>query len=224
MKRINVLLFGLLLLITIIGCSNNNNHRNIVIIGDSNGASPIGWVVKLDSMLASDRIINYSIGGNTIGFDNNGKEKLNALKNIQKNLAAANAEVDQIDLVIVALGTNDCKAVFDSLLDTVPVNMKRLIGEIQNFQYKNGIKPNILIVSPPEVGQDSMLLPKYYGIHHRLDLLIPKFEAIASRMNCDFVNVRNATKNNFDKLTVDGIHFNDKGYSVIADQILQKIE
>ena len=222
MKNITALIIGILLIL-VTGCKDKN-IRNIVVIGDSNGASHIGWVVKLDSMLTSDNIINYSIGGNTIGFDNNGKEKLNALKNIRKNLSDANDKVDQIDLVIVALGTNDCKAVFDSLLDTVPVNMERLIDEIQNFQYKNNIKPNILIVSPPEVGQDSMLLPKYYGIRHRLDILIPKFEAIAFRMNCNFVDVRKATKNNFDKLTVDGIHFNDKGYSVIADQILQKIE
>ncbi|HRQ29860.1 MAG TPA: prolyl oligopeptidase family serine peptidase, partial [Saprospiraceae bacterium] len=50
---------------------------NILTIGDSNGASEYGWPVQLKKLMPFSNIINVSIAGNTIGFDNLGQEKLN---------------------------------------------------------------------------------------------------------------------------------------------------
>lgn len=214
-----------LMVVVIVACTPTiKRSNNIVVIGDSNGASPIGWVVKLDSILQSDSITNFSIGGNTIGFDNNGQERLNALKNIQKNLSKADEIYESIDLVVVALGTNDCKAVFDSLLFQVPNNMRSLISEIQNFPYKSGKIPDVLIVSPPEVANDSILLAKYHGISSRLDYLIPELERVSSEKNCTFLNLRDGMKKDFELFTEDGIHFNELGYFFIAKEISRKLD
>ncbi|MBN2164645.1 MAG: hypothetical protein JW717_00040 [Marinilabiliaceae bacterium] len=217
----NANFFSLLIVFfLVLACnSKTDRKRNIVVIGDSNGASPIGWVVKLDSMMVNDTILNYSISGNTIGFDNNGRESLNALRNINKNLAHADSVVDAIDMVIIALGTNDCKAVFDSVLQTVPHNMTKLIKEVKQFNYKNKEVQKILVVSPPQTGPDSTLIAKYEGMQGRLDYLIPELEKVAENQGCFFLNIRNGMVDEFALLTVDGIHFNDRGYLNIANQL-----
>lgn len=220
----NLKSIGFILISLAIMSFKPSQKDNIVIIGDSNGASPIGWVVKLDSMLDGQAILNYSVAGNTIGFDNLGRESLNALKNINRNLSNADSTLEQIDMVIVALGTNDCKVVFDSLLTIVPDNMRKLIAIIKNYPYKNHKIPKILIVSPPEVGPDSTLLPKYFGIGKRLDYLLVQFEKLAEETNCEYLDIRITTSPEFENLTADGIHFNDKGYLLIAKEIFTKLQ
>lgn len=56
---------------------------NILAIGDSNGQNKGGWVDQLKKMMPESNIVNLSESGRTIGFDNNGRERLNALKNIE---------------------------------------------------------------------------------------------------------------------------------------------
>jgi lysophospholipase L1-like esterase len=91
-------------------------------IGDSHGAVETGWVNQLQKLRPADSIMNVAVSGNTIGFDNLGRESLNELKNIQNQLLIANEYPHSIDYFIVMLGTNDCKAVFDSMQTEIPVN------------------------------------------------------------------------------------------------------
>ena len=69
-------------------------------------------------------IVNLSESGRTIGFDNNGRERLNALKNIDSYLDKAQVEKKRYDYIIVCLGTNDSKKMFDSRQEEVSENLK----------------------------------------------------------------------------------------------------
>ena len=53
--------------------------------------------------------------GRTIGFDNNGKERLNGLKNINSYLDQAQVEKKKYDYIILCLGTNDTKRIFEAI-------------------------------------------------------------------------------------------------------------
>ena len=195
-------------------CAENKN-LNILTIGDSNGAAQNGWVYQLKHIRSNDSIINFSIGGNTIGFNNLDKDTLNTLKNVSIYLSVAEDMAERIDKIIVVLGTNDCKAVFDSLQDVVVENLDSLVHLISSYNYKNK-KPRIYLSTPPPAAVDSLLIPKYYGIRKRLNYLIPYYENIARKYNCTYIDIYNPLLTGFDTLNLDGIHLNDVGYIEMA--------
>ncbi len=216
------LLLLLSLTLSIFACTQQKS-RNIIALGDSNGAFDIGWVMKIDSILVNDTVKNYSKGGRTIGFDNLGRAELNELKMMESQLKDADSTLKNIDIVILSLGTNDCKACFDSLQYQVPENMKKVIDYVKSFPYSNGKTPRIIWLMPPQVAPDSMLIAKYTGISERLDNLIPKMIDVAKEEGIEYVELRPVTTPNFAEITKDGIHFKHEGYNRIGKVISEKI-
>jgi lysophospholipase L1-like esterase len=193
---------------------------NILVIGDSNGASQRGWVYQLDRLRnGSDRLINYSIGGNTIGFDNLGRDTLNTLKNISRYIVNAEDSIQRLDKILICLGTNDCKAVFDTLQSQVSLNLEKLILSIRNHPYSMGNKPDIVIITPPPIADDSLLLPKYFGGKERLEKLLPFYRIIANKYGCRYVDIYHPLSTDFKSFTLDGIHLNEPG-SLRAAEII----
>ncbi len=200
---------------------NANAQRTVVAIGDSNGANEYGWVNQLKSIREGDSIFNYSVSGNTIGFDNNGNEKLNALKNVTALLEdAANKSVTgNIDDVVILLGTNDCKKVFTNSSDQVVLNLEKLIQIIRNQKVIINSESEIYIVSPPPFGEDSILLEKYKQGDQRIRKLLPQFMKVALNYNCHFIDIYHELKPQFYKLSKDGVHLNPEGSMIIAKAV-----
>ena len=117
------------------------------------------------------------------------------------------------------LGTNDCKAVFDSLQSEVSSNLEKLVQMIKKFPYASQNRPQIVLITPPPIGPDSMLLPKYYGGLNRLEKLLPNYQRISEKYDCGYIDIFHPLFNNFDSLTVDGIHLNETGYKKAAEII-----
>ncbi len=221
MKRI--LLFTAIITICMCACTTKKTSRNIIALGDSNGAFSNGWVMKIDSILVNDTVKNYSKGGRTIGFDNLGRTELNELKVMESQLKDADSTLKSIDIVILSLGTNDCKACFDSLQSEVPGNMKKVIDYVKKFPYSNGRVPRIIWLMPSQVAPDSMLIAKYTGISRRLDNLIPKMIEVANKEGIEYLELRPITTPDFNEITKDGIHFKDEGYNRLGKAIAEKI-
>lgn len=219
---ISTLKIGILgLSIVLMSFINTSAQRTIVAIGDSNGANEHGWVNQLKSIRQQDSIFNYSISGNTIGFDNNGNEKLNTIKNVTAFLKdARNKSVTgKIDDVVILLGTNDCKKVFENQSDEVVENLDNLIQIIRNQKIIIDSKSEIYIVSPPPFGEDSILLEKYKGGDLRVRKLLPQFMNVALYYDCHFIDVYNELKPKFNQLSTDGVHLDSKGSMNIAKAV-----
>ncbi|MCX6328859.1 MAG: GDSL-type esterase/lipase family protein [Bacteroidia bacterium] len=188
----------------------------IFTLGDSNGALPSGWVNQLKKIRSNDTIFNISISGNTIGFNNNGRTSLNTLSNIGSYMEKACSKLGRIDMIILMLGTNDCKAVFKDSLSFVPENMRKLIQEIKLKSKLNKSKPVIFIVSPPPFGPDEMLEEKYKGGMERVTKLNEQLARIAREENVYFINTCQILSPVFKNLTTDGVHLNADGQKMIA--------
>ncbi|HEY8511527.1 MAG TPA: GDSL-type esterase/lipase family protein [Cyclobacteriaceae bacterium] len=199
-------------------------HRFGLIIGDSHAAIPTGWASQLQKLRPQDSLYNFAISGNTIGFDNLGKKELNELRNIHYRLAQADNSMRRIDYIIILLGTNDCKAVFDSLQSLVPTNLERLLSIVTNYDFASNSKPDVLVVTPPPIAADSMMEDKYSGARERLHNLLPHYQQLASRFNCRFVDIHEELENDFLALTEDGIHLTEPGYKRIAERINAAIQ
>jgi lysophospholipase L1-like esterase len=198
-----------------------SDPKTIITIGDSNGALPDGWVKQLRTIRAEDRIINFSISGNTIGFNNSDNEKLNTLSNIDSYLKSALDSVTHIDYVIFLLGTNDCKASFDRQMDQVSKNMEQLILKTKAFPLKK--KPEIFIISPPPYGPDSILIAKYAGAPERVKNLVPQLKQIARQQKCRFIDIYTPLVTVFMNYSKDGVHLNSEGQMIIAKEIAKKL-
>ncbi len=196
-------------------------QRVIVAIGDSNGASEIGWVNQLKSMRPKDSIFNYSVSGNTIGFDNNQQEKLNTLKNINAYLndATTKTTTGNIDDIVILLGTNDCKKVFEGRKDEIISNLEKLIISIKKHNSFVSGSTEVYIVTPLPYGPDSQLKEKYQGADLRVQQLLPGFMQVAIDQQCHFIDIYHDMKPQFAGLNIDGVHANDKGSKMIAGSI-----
>ncbi len=196
--------------------------KNILVIGDSNGELENGWVNQLQKLRFEDRIFNTSISGNTIGFNNLAYSSLNTLLNIDRYMNEAGNNLKKPDAIIIMLGTNDCKAVFNDSLKLVPKNMQTLISKIKKHPDYKKYHPQIYLVSPPPYGPDTILKAKYHGGEKRIEYLNPKFKKIAQKEDCIFVDTYSYLKENFENLSSDGVHLTTEGQKLIA-KIINKI-
>ena len=192
--------------------------KGILLVGDSNGALKNGWGELLTEIRKNDFVFNTSISGNTIGFKN-GSDRYNTLKNIDNYLDSCNKAIGQIDEIVVMLGTNDCKAIFNKQLKEVPGNLTKLIRKIKSHRVYNEYHPEIIIVSPPPQASDEKLKAKYHGGKKSIEYLIPEFEKIAKKEGCTYVDVYSVLDKQFDEFTIDGIHMNIEGQSIVAEKI-----
>lgn len=207
--------------IFIVACSSSHNTNTIVVLGDSNGAHEKGWVYHLNQIIQTDTILNFSISGNTIGFDNLGRSQLNTLKNIERILQVSDSAYNNINTVLVLLGTNDCKAVFKDSLDKTVQNLDQLINKIKQFDYQNNEIPEIVIITPSPYGSKSESIEKYIGGDTRVQRLIPEFKKTADKNHAGFVDIYAPLKPNFETLTEDGVHLTQDGYMQVAEIIQQ---
>lgn len=205
---------------------NPAKHHPLMIlaIGDSNGALPDGWVNQLRKIMPADSIYNTSISGNTIGFNNQGRKSLNTLANITGYMDKAYSQMGKIDIVVIMLGTNDCKAVFKDSLSFVPGNMNMLISKIRlsGRQHKNN--PLIFIVSPPPFGPDELIGEKYSGGMERVTRLNDNLKKIADNMDTGFIDTFHILLPVFKNLTSDGVHLNADGQMIIARVMLENLK
>lgn len=199
---------------------NWHHHRPqvIVTIGDSNGASETGWVTQLQSLRPDDHILNFSVSGNTIGFDNLDNPNLNTLRHINSYLenAVAQSAGLSIDEILINLGTNDSKAIFDTRSHQVPINLFYLIDKIQQFPFDQIIPPRITIITPPPYGPDSVMLEKYHGGAERVESLVSSFKQITTASGIGFIDIHALLNDDYPSLAPDGIHMTVEGQRRIA--------
>lgn len=197
---------------------------NILAIGDSNGQSKHGWVEQLKSMMPESRIINNSQSGRTIGFDNNGRQHLNALRNINTFLdnAQEQAGKDRPDYVIVCLGTNDTKKDFAERQGEVIPNFSKLLDSIKSHKLIKKSKAKLIFVTPPPVRAKN-IAAKFEGGSERLNRLIPELKATAAKKGFEVIDIYHPLLGVLDYYATDGIHMAGAGQEIIAARIIEQL-
>ena len=121
--------------------------------------------------------------------------------------------------IIIMLGTNDCKAVFDPQLKQVPKNLEELIRKIKSHSVYAKDQPRIYIVSPPPFARDEFMLEKYHGGADRIAYLVPQFKKVAEKQGCYFIDVYSSLLPKWDHYASDGIHLITEGQYLIGRMI-----
>ncbi|MCF8361681.1 MAG: prolyl oligopeptidase family serine peptidase [Prolixibacteraceae bacterium] len=202
---------------------NHVPSETILAIGDSNGDNKGGWVDQLQERRFNDVFINTCVSGNTIGFDNSGKASKNTLKNITAHLTISDPDKNRLNKILIMLGTNDCKKVFNDRIKEVPGFYKQLIDSIKTY-YSNAECPEIITISPPPIGDDTVLKEKYHGGAKRVRYLNKAFQKIAKKENIKYIDIQTPFWIFSDTILRDGIHFNKEGYRFTGLLINKYIE
>ncbi|MDR2841061.1 MAG: GDSL-type esterase/lipase family protein [Paludibacter sp.] len=203
------------------------NAPNILIIGDSNAALAHGWVAQLEQLMPLANIVNISQSGRTIAFDNNGREELNAVKNIGEYLDLAQQQIGraQFNYIIINLGTNDAKKDFAAEQAVIPNYFSEMLDHIVLFADDSDVfakKGKIFFLTPPPMGTKN-IADKYVGGNKRLGKLIPQLEKIARQKGFAVINIFKTLKNSFSTYAPDGVHMNGDGQRIVAEQIVAEI-
>jgi lysophospholipase L1-like esterase len=205
------------------GLVRNNLQLHILTIGDSNGTFPYSWPQQLKKLLPFSVVVNRSISGNTIGFDNLGHEELNTLRNINHYLDEAYKELEpgqNFDYIIINLGTNDTKRIFNKRQKEVPENMKRLIDMIRQYATEHHKDtPQICIVTPSPMDEQKIDMQKYGGGDSRIQKNNKLFEKLADKIHVNFIDSYPVLKSGFPHKTMDGVHLLESGQFQLANVI-----
>lgn len=206
-----------------VGKTDNLQPLNILTIGDSNGAAENGWPVQLRKLLPFSTVINKSISGNTIGFDNLDQEKLNTLKNIDRYLEDAFAELGRdarFDFIFIGLGTNDAKRIFETHQKEVPKNMEILIQRIKQWAENHQKRmPEICLLSPPPIDEQKANTEKYGGGDERIQKNNLQFQKLAKVNQVGFLDIYTKLKSGISEKTTDGVHLTGSAQFQIASEI-----
>jgi lysophospholipase L1-like esterase len=215
--------------------------KNILCYGDSNthGARPIDfdildvdfipstyryppekrWTTILQNELGEDyNIIVEGLNGRNTVFDD-------PVEGIHKNgstyLLPCLESHAPLDLVIVALGTNDLKNRFSVTAFEIALGIGTLIDIIQKSGCgPEGKCPEILIVCPPPLGKLSYLSEILIGAREKSRELDKNFKKVANLNNCYYFNLGGLVKTS----SKDGVHYDEEELVKIGKSLAVKVK
>ncbi len=202
--------------------------KNILCFGDSNtwGYIPVTaqryprevrWPGKLQQLLGSEYyVIEAGLNGRTICHDEPGKPNRNGMAILPYVLESNRP----LDIVIVMLGTNDLKAMFEQTAQSISNHIKLLCQSIQTNSYLQEHPPQILLVSPAHVliddGQNSSIKPQ---ANHESQRLHQYYQAVSQELNIAYFDASDVV----DMTNADGVHWLASQHIDFAQAICKKI-
>lgn len=203
--------------------------KTVLCYGDSNtyGYDPrtglrypdgVRWTGLLARGLGDGyKVIEEGCNGRTTVFDDpfegwkNGLDYLKPCLNSHK----------PVDIVILMLGSNDLKETFHASAADIAGGAELLVRTIKEFtEVKQGFVPEIILVSPPEIGLGIKESP-FYGAFLENAIARSKefpryYREVAERQGCVFVNAAEAVRPS----VIDSLHLDPEGHEALAERLI----
>lgn len=202
--------------------------KQILCFGDSNtyglipkegGRYPWGirWTSILNEKLGTEnyQVIEEGLCGRTTVFDDPLRDYRNGVKLLPEILEAHNP----IDIVIVMLGTNDCKTVYGATAEVIGKGIDRIIGQIRIYSGSS----KILLISPIHFGEK--VWQKEFD---------PEFSAASIDINKELAGVYRRIAEKEDIYFLDAAlcaepserdqeHLDEEGHQLLAEAVYKKV-
>ncbi|MBD5134818.1 MAG: arylesterase [Lachnospiraceae bacterium] len=202
--------------------------KHILCFGDSNtyglipksgGRYPWGirWTSLLNNKLGLEEyhVIEEGLCGRTTIFDDPLRDNRNGLKLISSALETNGP----VDVIIVMLGTNDCKTVYGATANVIGKGIARIIGQIRLYSKDS----KILLISPihlgenvwaneydPEFSPDSVKVSKG---------LADVYKRVSEKENTFFLDAAVFAEPSSE----DREHLNEEGHGLLAEAVYRKV-
>ncbi len=197
--------------------------KRVLCFGDSNtwGYEPqvgtrydetVRWTGRLQQHLPQARIIEEGLNGRTAVWE----DPIEEHRNGKSYLLPCLLSQAPLDLVILMLGTNDCKSRFGLTSSDVAAGV-RTLGQIilASDAGRAGKAPKLLIVCPPflQYQREADYLCSFNDISHTVAKELPiKYQRLTAELGCAYLDLS-------DKITPsprDGIHLEPDEHKKIA--------
>lgn len=148
--------------------------------------------------------------GRCIVHENKWLKNRNAFITIEKDLEKYN----NIDLIILQLGTNDCKSQNDELAEEIAKSLKNLINKIKGIS-----NADLMLISPSQIKENTIITQKYYkGANKKSTQLDKLYEKIAQENNFLFVSGLDLD------IGEDGEHLTLLGHKQLSEKVIATIK
>ena len=127
-----------------------------------------------------------------------------------------------VDIVILMLGSNDLKETFHASASEIAGGAGVLVKTILEFtEEKQGFCPKIILVSPPEIGED-IRHSAFYGsfLENAIDRsrqFPAEYRRIADQYGCVFFDAASC----IGPSAVDSLHLDPEGHQVLAEKLAE---
>ncbi|MBO4910175.1 MAG: SGNH/GDSL hydrolase family protein [Lachnospiraceae bacterium] len=207
--------------------------KTVLCYGDSNtyGYIPrigmrypkdVRWTGRLQAMLGDEYIIiEEGCSGRTTVYD----DPVEGWKNGLSYLKPCIHSHKPIDIVILALGSNDLKETFHASPEDISKGAETLVEEIQGFsREKQGFEPKIILVSPTEIGE-GIRTSDFYGCFmenaiSRSKELAHYYKNVADRKGCIFFDAAAFVKPSEE----DSLHYTPEGHRIMAEKLFEVVK
>lgn len=209
--------------------------KHILCFGDSNtyGLNPewimgnggrhdenTRWPCKMQSILGEDyKIIEEGLCGRTTVFSDPTAPFKSGIDYITPCIESHTP----LDLIIIMLGTNDTKPLFNASPSDIAAGVGRLIAVARNpMLYMGAPTPEILVVSPVPIGEAAMNLPDGITTREMVDKsrnLAPAISRTAEMYGCHFLDLAPITET----APYEGVHITAEGHGKIAYAMAEKV-
>lgn len=179
------------------------------------------WPQVLQSRLGeSCLVIEEGLSGRTTCFDDPIHEGLNALNYISPCLKSH----EDVDLLIIMLGTNDTKDRFCASAACIAIGMARLVKKAMATECWGGKQPNILVIAPPPIGEGMLTSPVAAtmgtGCVEKSRDLAHYYKEQCNLIGCHFLD---AGELGCEFNTVDYMHLTKKGHASLAAALAELV-
>ena len=181
------------------GCRFNENER---------------WPRVLEKLLGEEYLVlEEGLSGRTTVFPDPLHEGMPALDVVTPILMSH----EPVDLLIIMLGTNDCKERFSASAYCIGIGLARLVKKAMDTDCWGGKKPNILVICPPPIGegmlQSHVADTMGTGCVEKSRLLGGYYQEQCQLMGCHFLD---AQELGCEFNQIDFMHLTRAGHATLA--------
>ncbi len=174
------------------------------------------WTCLLQEQLGPDYLVlEEGLSGRTTVFPDPLHECMSGLDVIYSCLMSH----EPVDLLIIMLGTNDTKERLGANAACIGIGMERLVMKAKTVPAWRDQKPNILLISPPHIGEGLYLRPEGdamgRGCPEKSRALAPYLKTVAQNQGCAFLDAEGIAE--FNRL--DCMHLTRRGHRQLADHL-----
>ena len=179
------------------------------------------WTRRLQALLGEEYlVIEEGLSGRTTCFDDPIHEGLSGLDYIYPCLKSH----EDVDLLIIMLGTNDTKDRFYASAACIGIGLSRLVKKAQATECWGGRKPNILVVAPPPIGE-GMLRSEVSATMGTLCVEKSRELAKYYKMQCELTGCHflDAGELGCEFNRIDYMHLTRRGHETLAKELAKVV-
>ena len=211
-KTTYIILLGVFMKIFIYGDSNTWGQMPDV-NGYNSNAIPLKYPQRFiwwNKLVQDNEVFVNGLCGRAINNNHPTLEGRNATQTISKDIE----KHTDSDLVILQLGTNDCKTIYNNSAEKITQNLDNLTNIIQSKT-----DAQIMILSPAQIRMGNAITNKYYiDADQKCQQLDTLFKDLADKKDYIFVSCLKA------KVDDDGEHLAGCGHKFVAKHVIEAID